>query len=235
MSPATPVARRTLRAATSALLELVFPTRCVGCGTAGTIWCAACRGRLVPAPGRVCLSCRTLLDVPRRRHACPAQAPWAVAFAVYRFPLDRALTHLKYRPDPRLVRMLGDGLLAALRQRPVEATHVVPVPLGARRLRQRGYNQAELLGRALAESLALPLVPSAVTRIRETESQVGLDPAARWENVVGAFRADPACVEGRSILLVDDVHTTGATLAACAEALLAAGAERVVGLTAGRA
>jgi len=234
VSPATPVARRALRAATSALLELVFPTRCVGCGTAGTIWCAACRSRLVPAPARVCLSCRTLLDLSRR-HACPAHAPWAVAFAVYRFPLDRALTHLKYRPDARLARILGDGLLAALRRHPVEATHVVPVPLGARRLRQRGYNQAELLGRALAESLALPLIPLAVARIRETESQVGLDPAARWANVAGAFRADSAFVGGRSILLVDDVHTTGATLAACAEAMLAAGAERVVGLTVGRA
>jgi len=83
--------------------------------------------------------------------------------------------------------------------------------------------------------LRLPFYPSAAFRIRETESQVGLDPKARWANVEGAFQADPSFVRGHVVLLIDDVHTTGSTLAACAAALKRAGAAGVVGLTVARA
>jgi predicted amidophosphoribosyltransferase len=92
-----------------------------------------------------------------------------------------------------------------------------------------------LLGRALAGLLGLPLLPSAVVRIRETGSQVGLQAGDRWANVDGAFAADPSLVRDQTVLLIDDVHTTGATLAACAYALGQAGARRVVGLTVARA
>jgi predicted amidophosphoribosyltransferase len=92
-----------------------------------------------------------------------------------------------------------------------------------------------LLGRCLAGLLDLPLRTAALERIRETGSQVGLEAAERWANVDGACAADPSLVQGETVLLIDDVHTTGATLAACSRALAQAGAQRVLSLTVGRA
>lgn len=224
-----------LRPIPSFLLEILYPTRCAACGAPGEIWCAACRRRMVPAAGRVCLACGRNLVHPSILHRCSPSASWAVAAACYGYPVDRLLTHLKYRPDDRLVRALAVCMEDAVRESSAVFTCVVPVPLGAKRQRQRGYNQAELLGRALARSMRRPLVPRAAVRVRETASQVGLDPVQRKANVAGAFRGDPDLVRGHSILLVDDVQTTGATLATCAEALLLAGAEGVVGATVARA
>jgi ComF family protein len=224
-----------IRLGLSPLLELLFPTRCVGCGASGTIWCAACQARLVRADEPVCLACRRRLAPAAPRHRCPPDAPRAWAFAIYRPPLDRAVTYLKYRPDARLIAVLAGWLAEVYRRQQLTAACVVPVPLGRARQRQRGYNQAELLGRALAERLRLPVLPTAATRLRETASQVGLEAAARWANVDGAFGADPSLVRHQTVLLVDDVHTTGATLAACAQALAQAGARRVLALTIGRA
>jgi len=216
-------------------LELLFPTRCVGCGSPGEIWCEACQARLVVVSTPVCLACRQAIAPDLRRHPCPDSSTRAWAAARYQAPLDRALTHLKYRPDPRLIEAFAAMLRGVYQRAEVEASCVVAVPLGPRRLRQRGYNQAELLGRALSESLRLPFYSSAASRIRETASQVGLDPRARAGNVAGAFQADPSLVAGHVVLLIDDVHTTGATLAACGDAMTQAGALRVVGLTMGRA
>ncbi len=104
---------------------------------------------------------------------------------------------------------------------------ILPIPIHDRRRRRRGYNQSELLARPLAEHLGMPCVPSAMRRIRHTKPQVGLGPEERHENVRDAFRADEAVVRDRHILLVDDVLTTGATITAAAESLLASGAASV--------
>ena len=101
---------------------------------------------------------------------------------------------------------------------------IIPIPLHPRRRRQRGYNQSELLARPLAAALNLECNPSALRRTRHTAPQVGLGPQARAENVRGAFEAVADVVAGRNVLLVDDVLTTGATMTAAAEALLAVGA-----------
>jgi ComF family protein len=217
------------------LLELLFPTRCAGCGAAGFIWCAACRSRLLHIRSAVCLTCRRELPAGFSSDACGPLAPRAWAVAAYRPPLDRALTYLKYRPDKRLALALAESMAHVYLRRHLSASIIVPVPLSRRRGRRRGYNQTELLGRALAGLLDLPHLPSAMTRIRETGSQVGLEAGERWANVAGAFAATPNQVRDERVLLIDDVHTTGATLAACAEALAQAGARQVVGLTVGRA
>jgi ComF family protein len=157
------------------------------------------------------------------------------AFGHYESPLDRALTHLKYRPDRSLAVLFGGWLAEAYRASGWTADCIVPVPLGTRRQRQRGYNQVTLIARALGARLEMPVLPTAMTRIRETDSQVGLTPAERQRNVSRAFTADPGQVRLRSPLLLDDVYTTGATLAACARALRRAGAVQVFGLTVARA
>jgi ComF family protein len=104
----------------------------------------------------------------------------------------------------------------------------VPVPLHPSRLAERGYNQSSLLARRVARHLGAPFAPLALARARDTPKQATLDREARLANVAGAFRVrEPTRVYGRAVLLVDDVSTTGATLAACAQALQAAGASAV--------
>ena len=106
---------------------------------------------------------------------------------------------------------------------------IIPIPLHPERVRERGYNQATLLARLLCEQLSLEMDDNLLRRTRDTCPQVGLDRLQRRRNVAGAFSAHGALVKGRRVLLVDDVCTSGATLAAAAEALLEKGAASVSG------
>ncbi len=116
---------------------------------------------------------------------------------------------------------------------PVES--LIPVPLGKERLKERGYNQVGLVARPLAYHMGWKYEPSALSKTRETRSQVGLNVSQRRENVHRAYQAEPRTVNGHSILLMDDVATTGSTIAACTGALLSAGAQEVYVLTIARA
>ncbi|MEW6403249.1 MAG: ComF family protein [Chloroflexota bacterium] len=145
-----------------------------------------------------------------------------------------ALHRLKYRRDVGL----GDALAAQMADFvrglgwPIEM--VVPIPLGRKRLKERGYNQVGLIARPLAMSLGMEYAPQELARRRETRSQVGLNKDARRENVREAFVAG-ARVKGKTILVMDDVATTGSTLSAGAEALFLSGAKDVYALTVARA
>jgi ComF family protein len=112
---------------------------------------------------------------------------------------------------------------------------LVPVPLAPARRRQRGFNQAELIARGVGARLGWPVDPSLLVRVRETPQQIWLPEAERRTNVEGAFGCpNPDAVDGRRVVLVDDVMTTGSTLRACAEPLKLAGALRVYGLVVAR-
>jgi ComF family protein len=114
------------------------------------------------------------------------------------------------------------------------AAGLVPLPLDAMRRRQRGYNQAELLAGEAARCLHLPLLKDACQRTRPTAIQAGLTRPQRRANVQGAFAAEARLVADRTVILVDDVMTTGATLSSCARALFQAGAARILCLTLAR-
>jgi len=157
------------------------------------------------------------------------------SYATYESPLGKALLQLKYSPNRLLAFRMSQWLVELLSRESWQVDLVVPVPLGKDRLRQRGYNQAGLIASALAKSQHLPFSDRALWRVRETLSQVGLDATARMKNVQGAFSADSAIVEGKRVIVVDDLYTTGATLSSCAQALLQVGAVEVYGLTVGRA
>ena len=130
------------------------------------------------------------------------------ACAQYEAGIRAAIHALKYERQVRLAGPLGDLLISMI---------------------QRGYNQAGLLGRYLAQGMGWGFEPAALRRVRATESQVGLTMWERQENVASAFAADAGIVRDRCVLVIDDVLTTGATLGACAEALRTAGAAQVFG------
>ncbi len=145
----------------------------------------------------------------------------------------REVVHsLKYRGMTALGGAMALPLAAAARRYALEADLIVPVPLAGLRRRLRGYNQAEVLARALGRELDLPVRPGATARRRYTQPQArSADAEARRRNVLGAFSCrEPAAVAGRRVLLVDDVATTAATLAECASVVKEAGARSVWGL-----
>lgn len=198
--------RGALREVGGALLDLLFPPRCPACGEdplPASPFCAVCDGAVEPAP---------------------AGEAGLQAGALFGGPVADAVHALKYGGRADAALPLGRWLAGRVRLPPGAA--VVWVPLGRRRLVQRGYDQAMLLAGPLARSAGAPLLRGALRRVRETRPQVGSDRAARAANVEGAFAAS-ARVAGRDLVLVDDVVTTGATARAAAAALRAAGARSV--------
>ena len=228
-APASP--GRMLRASISQLvrdwvdagLELLFPPRCAGCQRVDTFWCARCQ---------------TLLDeIPFPPEETLPTNPFTAlaASGTHDGLLRQALLALKYEHAPQLAEPLGARLAERFLRLRWEAELVVPVPLHASREHERGYNQSQLVGDVLAQRLGIPQQPAALRRVVATRAQVGLDLQERRQNVHNAFVADTHLVNGRDVLLVDDVYTTGATLSACAQALQDAGIRTVYGLTLTRA
>ena len=217
------------------VLDLAFPARCPGCGREGAPICDACRpaldARLDQPPG-------VSIGLPSDLPPTILQLEWCAPFGGL---VRRALHQLKYGGETRLAGPLGDAVARRWRRVAAGGDVLVPVPVHAERARRRGYDQAELIARAAAADLGLPCAPI-LERARATIAQFDLDRAARATNVRGAFRLrgpvgggdDPAPLAGRWIVLVDDVVTTGATLTACAQPLLAAGAVGVSAVTVAR-
>ncbi len=230
----------------------MFPDECRICGrplreVSRVPVCAGCLNLPQPLEAEFfCVSCRTPflngfpLDAQGRCGLCRGGRRGydsAYCYGAYEGPL-RELIHLyKYGGIQTLARPLGELLWAALpREERYDA--IAPVPLHWLRRRRRGFNQAEMLAREVERRSGLPMV-HALKRARSTSAQAGLSNTARRKNVAGAFRcrtgmAKAGRLDGKRVLLVDDVLTTGATAAACATALRRAGAARVTVLTVAR-
>ncbi len=242
-----------LRQMADGVLNLVYPESCIICSVpVGRIQdCGVCErcwqntlGLQLRRPW--CLSCgipfqSSAIEPGQLCGACTLRMPpWSGArsFGYYRAELSRLVQGLKFEGRRNLV-----GLLAPLLARAFmnswergEIDLVIPVPLHSKRRRQRGFNQAGLLGRGLARLAAVPFKDDVLARTRNTPPQVGLTDSERLKNVHQAFRcARPAEIARKRVLLVDDVMTTGATVGSATEALLNAGALRVSVLTLARA
>lgn len=220
------------------LLRLLLPSSCALCGAAcDDAVCPACEQAYVLARPR-CPCCANPLPAPdagRVCGACLADAPSfdaTVAACDYAAPLDGLVMQLKFGARlalaPWMARLLGE---AARRDAPALPELVCPVPLGARRLVERGFNQALEVARPLAESLGAELAPRLAQRVLETAAQSGALPGERQRNVRGAFAlAEPRLVVGRHVGVVDDVMSSGHTLRELASELKRAGAARVTNL-----
>ena len=246
MTLTTTTARSALARVATGALDLVYPRRCAGCGEPlatgdRSTFCGPCDAALPWIVPPICLRCGEPFEVvvpedaarfaERVCAACRAHPPaYEVARAAFLFdgPIRKAIHALKFNGRREIAMPLAvllhrhatglEGFLAGI-------DAVVPLPLHPRRLRERGYNQAEALAAPFAALAGLPLERSLLIRSRETAPQVGLDRNARRANVQDAFAvSEPARAVGRSFMILDDVMTTGATLNSAAHAIRGVGA-----------
>ncbi len=235
-----------------ALLTVAYPQACRVCGGSVEerslgVACAACwkTTRIFTGTETICWKCGALspgieqpADIRRevRCHRCDSMS-FTAARAVGLYEQGLRASVLESKRRPHLGSFLIDLLLGAAIREPLNnATRIIPVPLHENRAKERGFNQAAVIADALAKRLALPVDEASLTRVRGSEKyRTGLDPKGRRDTVTGAFLVRyPRLVENENVLLVDDVFTTGATVDACAEALLEARARQVLVLTVAR-
>lgn len=222
------------------MLDLLYPPRCAGCQRSGHVLCPSCLAQ-IPSLPRGCQRCSGPLAAGSICASCqsfPLRFSGLRAVSVYQEPLRSYIHALKYDGNTRLAQPLGSLLASAYHASGLHADALVPVPLHSERYKQRGYNHAALLARVCASQVGVPLVAQILVRHRATLSQVGLQHWERQQNVQGAFSCSPAYtagqLRGRTLLLIDDVSTTAATLEACAAPLFAAGVAAVFGLVLAR-
>lgn len=202
-----------------ALLNLLFPDRCVVCKRVGDLLCSAC--------------CRSLAPYPFTQERISGLDAMHIAF-VFEGVIRPAIHHLKYYKKRRIGHLLGDILGDYCKAEQLSGDAVIPVPLHHKRKQERGFNQSELLAERVAQLNGLPLLLNKVERVRYTEQQAHLDAAARRRNMQNAFRWKGTQAAPKRVLLIDDVLTTGATMAACAEALRLAGSQEIKGVALAR-
>jgi ComF family protein len=224
------------------VLQLLYPRICGACGeslAAGELYfCARCRAALTTDPHEACRRCGStvgpfalLEDGCSRCRTTRYHFENVIRLGPYEGLLREVVLRLKNSSGEGLAEVVGilwaDHARDELQR--IKPDVIVPVPLHWWRRWSRGYNQSETLARALAAQLQLPFRPRWLKRVRNTPHQTRQSPTGRWANVDKAFRAIPrAGLRGKTVLLVDDVLTTGSTCSDAARALRGAGADRVV-------
>jgi ComF family protein len=225
-----------------ALLSLTLPETCAGCGQAGVWFCDLCAAKLSHAHQRGCYRCGRRGKPQRECHHCQELFPRVLKRVrsgfVYDGPMRNAIMRFKYSGEYQRGYDLGERLAervsGLLPSRRIDL--VVPIPLHKRRYRSRGFNQSAILAKCISTAVSVP-TGEPLARERNTSPQVRLTAEERLENLNRAFEVVPEAkseIQGKSLLLVDDVMTTGATLAAAARELEDAGAAEVYGVTLAR-
>ncbi len=226
-----------------AILDLIFPIRCLGCGNEGDFCCFSCRSKLYSIPP-TCFACKKMVPggvrIPPGRTCKACHKKSCIYAFLSPFPYDdkiiRELVHsLKYHRVRALGPILGDllsGYVHKFNIAPPKRVLLMPVPLHSGRQRTRGFNQAELIARRLGDNLGMAVETGALRKVKKTTPQVELSAEERRKNMINTFAvSNPSLVLGKTIFLLDDVKTTGATLEEAAKVLKAAGAKRVWAVT----
>ena len=209
------------------IIELLAPLECAGCTRQGAAMCAECLATAVADLPEVCYGCgRASVDWRTCEQCSPdTELAGVTVGASYDGPVKELVLQLKFHRLRRAAEAAAQIVAARSAAWPAGAM-VTSVPIAASRYRERGYNQSELVARQVAKRLGLPYL-SLLRRTTATH-QIGLDRRSRLEQIAGVFYA-PRAVEARPVVVIDDVVTTGATLAECAVVLRAAGAMEVWG------
>jgi competence protein ComFC len=221
-----------------AALDLLFPRKCVGCGREGEFICTDCLRSVHRIYPPICPLCGR----PQPADVlCPDCISWPADIEGIRAPyvfegvIRETIHQFKYKNLRALDSLLGRLLKEYLASYPLDFDIIVPVPLHSRRLRERGYNQSALLARKLGELMNVPVEETSLTRNRYILPQAKTHSVEeRRTNVCGVFSCRRGNLEGKKLLIIDDVSTSGATLNACAGAAKAEGSASVYGLTLAR-
>jgi ComF family protein len=215
-------------------LDLLFPRWCIGCGKEGDYICHACRELLPAISPPICPRCGRPQSQGILCGDCrdtPAPIDGIRAPFVFEGIIRQAVHELKYRNLRALAPMMAGWLYDYLVENPIPADVLVPVPLHKKRLHDRGYNQSALLARELGKLSGLPVAGNGLVRHRYAAPQArSTGVSERQSNVANAFICRDNRFQGKRVLLIDDVSTSGATLNACASSLKAGGAAQVWGL-----
>lgn len=222
-------------------LDLLFPVICQDCGLEGQYLCTPCQTKIKP-PWPRCLKCDKPSLAGSVHEACRSEtlalSGLMVASNYENEAVRKLIWHLKYRSMQDIGQVLGMLLADYFVEQDFldyfAGALVVPVPLHQSRLRERGFNQAELVARDFAKRLSLECQPI-LRKVRKTKNQVDLEKRERLQNMMNAFSLiSPLGLEERKIILIDDVATTGTTLNECAKVLRSAGAGEIWGLVVAR-
>jgi len=223
------------------VLDVFFPVHCAGCQRTGYVLCPACLAQIQPLPSPICDFCGTPLSTYGVCKNCQFRLPKLSgqrAVSLYQEPLRSCIHALKYDGNLRLADPLGLLLAQAYRRYGMRADMMIPVPLHSERQQHRGYNHASLLAEVCSANVGVQMNDNILVRHRATVAQVDLHPRERYQNVAGAFACSSSSAKsmlnGRRIVIIDDVSTTSATLEACAMPLFEAGAKEVWGLVLAR-
>jgi ComF family protein len=234
-----PQSARTLAAG---FRELLFPSMCLGCGNVfpglADHFCPACTTALIADPHRTCpRCCSSIGEFANVEEDCPRCRGEKYHFersfrlGPYEGLLREMILQMKSSAGEMLAECLGRlwAKCAESRFREAKADIIIPVPLHWRRKWDRGFNQSEALSEAIADHLGVLHAPRWLKRVTGTPFQTAVSPAERRQNLRGAFRASrSAHLAGKTVLLIDDVLTTGSTLSGAARALHDKGAARVI-------
>lgn len=219
----------------SDFLALALPDYCLGCDQDGCLLCPSCLEKMVCRPVEICPICKAV-DESDHCSGSLLQSLWALA-RYQDYLIADSIQKIKYEYLTGLVQVCWHKYLDVFWQQAKEAispdTILIPVPLHRKRLLERGFNQSELVANELSVISGLAMKTDLLSRIIYNEPQVGLNGALRLANVQGIFSVNyKALAEawGREIILIDDVYTTGSTMAECARVLKTAGFRKVSGL-----
>lgn len=223
-------------------LDFLFPKKCLGCGRGGQYFCHQCLAKALLINQPICPVCRR--PSPFGQTYPPCQTRYTIdgltSVFAYQGLIRKGIKDLKFRfrfdlSEELITLLLNHNAVKSLQFLDLKKTIVVPIPLHPWREDWRGFNQAAVLAKILAEKLKLPFYEDLLTRTRYTESQTGLEKEERQKNVEEAFQVNQAYkLANGHVVLMDDVWTTGATMRTCANLLKRVGFEKVWGLTVAR-